>query len=905
MKKKYLMCSYWLVVSMLITLSWCVTSCKDDGKADLKEEALSEMSEEELAQDPYGKQTEAAMTLLRIVSQLTETSELPNDWEKATFEPSNGFVGDDGNPYSRTQSVSGAADAARRFNSLTGADIDSTTTSYTWKYDGVGTMTYRQVSDAGQVAVVDVDLQQMPHLKRIVYAKDLGLNGSWSGTPYYRLGDVIQDKDGSYWVCVRSAWAYSKKEDCHWISTSELPEKNLVYYNKDKDDELCLPTGLGNSTVHMRNFVDFFFAILWPEEYANMQQMNQLQVKKGLGDIDYVYHSKYYMKNVRYFYTKYNLWQNIFKFDKEMIEYAALDDLKSRYTPLRLYYNGYIMAGLSSQTGCYMRSYSGNGWQEESSDKEDKRRFAKSGGRKFSIQTLAKYGYGYSPVESASNSTRAYVVRYKTGEQLAKDNGNGKYNKQMAIPGVTEIYRYNAQEELGLPTDYLTQDVKPVTSSVADENDYVYGNYFDLENMMIDGKFRTKNYINIGFMVANRGMKITKAKLHVVAQKEGGLSEDVIERGKDINIAQNHAEAYTFTWKTDFPGTYNIRAYVDGGKDTLSTPVKISGPDCSAEMIKIETNMPEYVYMADLDDDDPFTLVATNNNDFNVGALVYTVLIYDGDKLISNDQWGMNFSQAGEDAVYQVKLDAKTKGVRTIKVINGLYNNADVDTVFTHVIGIDVPHSAKITCDNPYPYAGETMNFSIKVTSHGSSISGDHFSANYFTQTTDKGVKNVDETKSFEGFIGKEGETKTYTWSQKINGNSSYNLLFKDGDGVTIGRYDGYSSDSYFGGELDNWYQGRAVDAREKFQIHYTVYSRLGRKGRVKLVGGPFSATSEEINVKRGATYHGVFEFTAPEVSRDQGRVRYEVQLLDAKSDKALGESMYVVVYFKPVNTDQ
>lgn len=178
MKKKYLMCSYWLVVSLLITLSWCVTSCKDDGKDDLQEEAKTEMSEEELAQDPYGKQTEAAVTLLRIVSQLTETSELPNDWAKATFEPSNGFVGDDGNPYSRTQSVSGAADAARRFNSLTGADIDSTTTSYTWKYDGVGTMTYRQVSDAGQVAVVDVDLQQMPHLKRIVYAKDLGLNGS-------------------------------------------------------------------------------------------------------------------------------------------------------------------------------------------------------------------------------------------------------------------------------------------------------------------------------------------------------------------------------------------------------------------------------------------------------------------------------------------------------------------------------------------------------------------------------------------------------------------------------------------------------------------------------------------------------------------------------------------------------
>ena len=908
MKKKYLMCSYWLVVSLLITLSWCITSCKDDGKDDLQEEAKTEMSEEELAQDPYGKQTEAAMTLLRIVSQLTETSELPNDWAKATFEPSNGFVGDDGNPYSRTQSVSGAADAARRFNSLTGADIDSTTTSYTWKYDGVGTMTYRQVSDAGQVAVVDVDLQQMPHLKRIVYAKDLGLNGSWSGTPYYRLGDVIQDKDGSYWVCVRSAWAYSKKEDCHWISTSELPEKNLVYYNKGKDDELCLPTGLGNSTVHMRNFVDFFFAILWPEEYANMQQMNQLQVKKGLGDIDYVYHSKYYMKNVRYFYTKYNLWQNIFKFDKEMIEYAALDDLKSRYTPLRLYYNGYIMAGLSSQTGCYMRSYSGNGWQEESSDKEDKRRFAKSGGRKFSIQTLAKYGYGYSPVESASNSTRAYVVRYKTGEQLAKDNGNGKYNKQMAIPGVTEIYRYNAQEELGLPADYLTQDVKPVEESVADENDYVYGNYFDLLDMKIDGKCVIKNDHKIQFKVRNRGMKITDAMLHVVAVKANSGSEEVIEHGKKINISQNQEQTFNYTWSTLFAGNYTIRAWVDRGKDTLSTAINISNPDCSAGMIEISTDLPEYIKLADLYDDEPFKLYATNHNDYRVGTLAYTVFLYEGDQLINTKSWDMTLLAKDDVATFVPDLQAKKKTFRTIKVTNALPGAADADTVFTYTVGIDVPHTAKITCDNPYPYAGEKMNFTIQVTSHGSSVSGDHFSAKYSSYTPEKDVKNVDVDKRYEGFTGSDGETKNYYFEQSIYGNSTYQILFFDGDADCIGRYGGYSCDKYFDGSLDAYFQNIHVYANETFQVHYTVYSELGRSGKVELTGDQlFSATSEEINVRRGGVYHGYFEFTAPSVSKKQEKMRYTVQLRDKKSGKMLHYPMTIVVYHKPVetNTDQ
>ena len=892
----------WLIIVALMGgMGVGVTSCKDSDKDDsTNNDAKSEMTEEELAQDPYGKQTDKAMTLLRIVGQLTDVTELPNQWESTTYEPTNGFVGDDGNPYSRTQSVSGAADAARRFNSLTGAGIDSTTTSYSWSYDGLGTMTYRLTGDATQVATVDVDLQQMPHLKRIVYARDLGMNGSWSGTPYYRLGDVIQDTEGSYWVCVRSAWAYNKKEESHWISTSKLPEKNLVYYNKGKDDELCLPTALGNSTVHMRNFVDFFYALLWPEEYANMQQMQQTQVKKGLGDIDYVYHSKYYLKNVRYFYTKNNIWPYIFKFDKEMIEYEALNDLKKRYTPLNLYYNGYVMAGLSSQTGCYMRSYSGDGWQKESSDKDDKRRFAKSGGKKFNIQDLADKGYGYSPATNTSTSSYAYVVRYKTGEQLAKDNGKGKYNKQMAIPGVSEIYRYNAQPELGLPADYLTQDVKPVTQSVADDEDYVYGNYFDLKNMIIDGSRVAKNDQVIGFMVLNRGMLITSAKLHVTAQRNGLGVTDEIDRGTTVNISQNKAEGFTYNWRPSSAGEYLIKAWVEQGKDTLSTSINITEPDRSSEKIKIETNIPEYIDADDLNSDESFQLIATNNNSYNIGAITYTVLVYEGDKLITNDQWPMIFSSKGDNETYYINLKTKTSCTRTIKVINGLFGSQNVDTVFVHTVGIEVPHTAVITCDNPYPLVGETQNFTIKVTSHGSQGDNSKFKLMFYDS-----VGGNEENQEFEPFGGKEGETKTYTWSHKVKNADTYYVRFYDGNAFRIGEYQGYSSDRYFDGSIDGIFWNINVWSYETFRVYYTVKSVLGRKGKVRLVdtsNGLFNAESETIDIKPGETYKGFFEFTAPLVEKRIGKQLYRVVLEDIAKEKQLGELQTINVFHKPAD---
>ena len=168
--------------------------------------------------------------------------------------------------------------------------------------------------------------------------------------------------------------------------------------------------------------------------------------------------------------------------------------------------------------------------------------------------------------------------------------------------------------------------------------------------------------------------------------------------------------------------------------------------------------------------------------------------------------------------------------------------------------------------------------------------------------------ENVDVDKRYEGFTGSDGETKNYYFEQSIYGNSTYQILFFDGDGDCIGRYGGYSCDKYFDGSLDAYFQNIHVYANETFQVHYTVYSELGRSGKVELTGDQlFSATSEEINVRRGGVYHGYFEFTAPSVSKRQGKMQYTVQLRDKKSGKMLHYPMTIVVYHKPVetNTDQ
>ena len=240
-----------LMAVLAVGLGMNLTSCKED-----------EQTEEELQQQAQQAMTEA-LEWWDVVSQLTDEQTLPDDWQKGTFEPAVGTASEN-DPYTRIIATNDLATAAQRFAYLTGAAVDETTADYTWSHKQAGSLTYHAGSTAGTyLAQVDVDLKQMPRLKKILYQtpEQMGENtsGSFSGSAHYRFGDVVRKKNNSggydFWVCVRPAFRLEGKGDSHWISVSPLPDDNI--YVKQKDGkEWNLPTKLGESKEHMQNFAE-------------------------------------------------------------------------------------------------------------------------------------------------------------------------------------------------------------------------------------------------------------------------------------------------------------------------------------------------------------------------------------------------------------------------------------------------------------------------------------------------------------------------------------------------------------------------------------------------------------------------------------------------------------------------
>ena len=146
-----------LTTLLLVGVSMNLTSCKED---ELTDEEKQQQAEQELA---------VAQEWWDVVSQLTDAQELPKDWQKATFEPTIGKALES-DPYTRVVSTNDLSPAAQRFAYLTGAPVDETTADYTWSHKDAGSLTYHAGSSAGTyLAQVDVNLKQMPKLKKILY----------------------------------------------------------------------------------------------------------------------------------------------------------------------------------------------------------------------------------------------------------------------------------------------------------------------------------------------------------------------------------------------------------------------------------------------------------------------------------------------------------------------------------------------------------------------------------------------------------------------------------------------------------------------------------------------------------------------------------------------------------------
>ena len=426
--------NFWLLAGLTLGISLSVFSCKDDDD-DNNNQSKTEREEDSRLN------TDEGQAATRIFSALANVSELPEDWRTQTFQPDFGTVSEQ-NALRRIVVVADIDEAEVKFASL--ADCDPTTLgqTYTANFDDMGSLTWDRTDGEEQLAIVSVNIKQMPGLKEIIYCTEdqSGKNGlifKVKGTTFYQFGDIIKDTQGYYWVCVRPAFEENNKEDSHWINIinadyKPMPENNLeTKWDKGKwkssVQTLVLPTKLGNSYEHNYNLGQLIYALLDPERYEKAAANDS---GKGLGRFAYSHNNKDFVQYVS------DIWENegYFKlfFGKSRAELQKL-------TGLRFYYNGYswgMFAGNNASLWMHEHTNYYTGQPKGSESKEIVKYDMTKGFdiRRYTGEKTAEVAH-----EQFADNYGHYVIRYAKGKTLCTV---GTYDYTRTIGGTSPIYRF-------------------------------------------------------------------------------------------------------------------------------------------------------------------------------------------------------------------------------------------------------------------------------------------------------------------------------------------------------------------------------------------------------------------------------------------------------------------------------
>ena len=234
---------------LAILMAGAIVSCDKDNDLDKDQEFTPEELAEMAAADKFA----AANSVYRALALIDE---LPDNWESATYTPAEGVPVSEAESDIRNVVSTGADQAKSYFLSIV---PDLGLNGDIWSHEGVGTLTYRAMNQENCYAVIDVDLVQMPGLTQLRFVPEsvVGEN-KWQGTPYYGVGDVVKDKKGIYWICVRPSGGPLAKDNAYFVSF----DKSLIKTTEQKQDIYEVSgTGegvkIGKTKIKYENEVEF------------------------------------------------------------------------------------------------------------------------------------------------------------------------------------------------------------------------------------------------------------------------------------------------------------------------------------------------------------------------------------------------------------------------------------------------------------------------------------------------------------------------------------------------------------------------------------------------------------------------------------------------------------------------
>ena len=496
---------FWLMALLIGGLSMAVTSCKDDDKDDgggnnSEADGPNELDETDIAR-------------LWLVNLTNAEGAYDDDWATKTYEPSYGIESET-HPNTRIISVADIDYARQHFSSITGISTDKLSSVATSEAGEYGTLTWTPSAEGAEnLAVVDVNSKLMPHLTRIVYCRPDQLpdnSGDWDGTAYYRLGDIIEDTQGYYWVCVRPAFGPNQKQESIWynvinasesgksLSTNTVPgiPANNIWSTNDNQyngNTILLPTHLYSTNEHVHNLSALVWALLDPAAYH--KTVGNGDKSTALCGFEYQYHGEKFLNRVAEQWKEYHIWEKLFN--------RTYDEMK-KIKKMGFFYDGYYWKW-PYPTDCadmplhITQKYEKTSSSAFSADKLKGSFNMKSAGYGFDVRRYcsdprqnpkcASTGRDkMAPAKQFTDGGDAYwVVRQTSGHKLHGVSSASKLSIYSNIKNVNEVYRYNSKYNNIVGTNNPPETEKEIADAL-NPNDITVGTVIGLDSKLYASK---------------------------------------------------------------------------------------------------------------------------------------------------------------------------------------------------------------------------------------------------------------------------------------------------------------------------------------------------------------------------------------------------------------------------------